>query len=99
MNVGPHEVLGILLEHIVDLVHRRDGTLMSYVMGASPDESVLEHESLEVLSDFTVDIEWKAGKVIKTTIRSGRGAKAVVRSNGTERPLDLKPGESRTLDG
>ena len=47
--------------------------------------------------DFTVDIEWTAGKVVKATVQSGHGTKARVRMNGRMLPLDLKAGQSTTL--
>jgi alpha-L-fucosidase 2 len=47
--------------------------------------------------DFTVDIEWKSGKVIRAVVRSGHGIKAVLRMNGVTTPLSLKAGESVTV--
>jgi alpha-L-fucosidase 2 len=48
--------------------------------------------------DFTVDIEWRAGRVTKALVTSGRGVKAQVRINGNMRPLQLKPGATATLE-
>ncbi|HEX7261430.1 MAG TPA: hypothetical protein VF258_06410, partial [Luteolibacter sp.] len=55
-------------------------------------------KGLRVRGDFTVDIQWKAGKVTKASIHSGRGTKAVLRANGQDRPLDLKAGATRVMD-
>lgn len=54
---------------------------------------------LRARGDFTVGMEWKAGKVVKAVILSGHGVKALVRLNGATRPILLKAGESLTLTG
>ncbi|MEO5716353.1 MAG: glycoside hydrolase N-terminal domain-containing protein [Luteolibacter sp.] len=55
-------------------------------------------KGLRTRGDFTVDIEWKAGKATKATIRSGHGAKAILRANGKENPLALESGATRSID-
>jgi alpha-L-fucosidase 2 len=53
---------------------------------------------LHARGDFTVDIEWKAGRVTKATIHSGHGTKAEVRMNGATKPLAIKAGETVVLN-
>ncbi len=52
---------------------------------------------LRARGDFTVDLEWKAGQVVKAVIHSGHGVKAQVRMNGETRPLHLEVGETAEL--
>jgi alpha-L-fucosidase 2 len=78
---------------------REDGTIVIELLPALPkawaDGTV---RGLRARGDFTVDLEWRGGRVVKATILSGQGGKAVVRANGQEQPVGAKKGESRMLE-
>ena len=52
---------------------------------------------LRARGGFTVDIEWKDGKLSVATLRSVNGTDCEVRYGGRVIPIQLKPGENRTL--
>jgi len=46
---------------------------------------------------YTVDAEWKNGKVSKVTIKSDKGGTTTLNANGLVIPVTLSPGETRTF--
>lgn len=76
----------------------KDGAVVIDLLPALPKSWADGNVSgLRARGDFTVDIEWKAGAVVKAVVRSGHGVKAVVRMNGKTTPLTLAAGETATL--
>jgi alpha-L-fucosidase 2 len=53
---------------------------------------------LPVVGGFTVDIEWKTGRVVAATIRSTGGTAFEVRTGGRAKQYKLKRGRSIILD-
>ncbi len=53
---------------------------------------------LRARGDFIVDMEWKAGKITRATLRSGQGVKARVHMNGKTKPISLSAGKSVSIN-
>lgn len=51
-------------------------------------------KGLKARGGFVVDFSWRDGKVTSYKIYSQRGGKTVVKVNGDEFPIDIKPGKS-----
>ena len=62
---------------------------------AWPDGSVT---GLCARGGFEVNMTWRNGQLTQAVIRSKLGQPAMIRYNGHEQPLDLKPGEAMTFN-
>ena len=76
--------------------HAGEIDLLPALPKAWPTGSV---KGLRARGGFEVDIAWKAGRLVSTTVRSTTGTKAKLRYGPREIPLKLKPGESQTITG
>jgi alpha-L-fucosidase 2 len=56
-------------------------------------------KGLRARGGFEVDLAWRDGHLTAATIRSISGTGGTVRYGAKTIPLDLQPGQSRTLDG
>lgn len=70
------------------------------LLPAVPDVWAVEggFNGLRARGAFTVDADWKKGKVTSFTVTSGAGGKTTVIANGKSYPINLKPGESTTIN-
>jgi len=69
-------------------------TLLPALPSAWPSGSV---RGLRARGGFTVDMDWKAGKVVRCVISSETGGTTTVNYNGKEKKVLLRPGGKKTL--
>ena len=78
------------------LIQSHDGKIK--LLPAIPDAwKNGEVKGLCARGGFTVDMEWKAGRITGAKIGSEKGGKCSVIFNGVEQEINLKPGESLQL--
>jgi len=71
-----------------------DITLLPSIPGAWKDGSF---KGLRARGAFTVDAEWRDGKVTQINLKSDKGGSTTIKANGKEMPVTLKAGESKRI--
>jgi alpha-L-fucosidase 2 len=76
--------------------HAGEIELLPALPKAWPDGSV---KGLCARGGFAVDIDWRDGKMTRAVVHSKTGTTARIRYRDRVVPIDLRPGESRRLEG
>jgi alpha-L-fucosidase 2 len=92
---GDFGITAAVVEMLVQS-HENEINLLPALPKAWPDGSV---KGLRARGDFTVDIEWKNGKMVSATVHSLGGNPCHLRCGGVTRDVKIKKGKSFQWDG